>query len=137
AREIRVGIGDFEFHFAADEFKVCVAHQHAGKKARFAKNLEAVADAKHPHTFFSCLCNSGHDAAPRSDGAGAEIVAIGKAAAQHDEIEIGKVRICMPDGGGFDAGDLFEGAHHVALAVRAGKDNDAGLHAHFSSSSTA
>ncbi len=137
AREVRIGIGDFELHFLADEFETCIAHQYAGQQACLAEDLEPVTDAKDAHTLVRRLRDGGHDAPARGDGAGAQIVAIGKAATEHHEVEIGQLSFGMPDGHGLRAGDLVERAKHIPLAVRSWKDDDAGLHAHCSSISTA
>ncbi len=135
--EVGFRVGDFQLHFLADEFETGIAHQHARQQPCLAENLETVADAENAHALVRRLHDGGHDVAAGRDGARAQIVAIGEAAAQHYQVELWQFRIGMPDGLRFRTRDVFERVEHIALAVRAGKDDDARLHAHFSSSSTA
>ncbi len=136
-REGRLGVRHFKFYLTADEFEMVVAHQNAGQEARFAEHLEAVADAHDVHPGVRFLFYVGHDRRARGNGAGAQIVAIGKAARQNDEVHIGKRGFGMPDSDGLDAGDVRQRVEHVTLAIGAGENDDGRLHAYFSSSSMA
>ena len=84
--EGRAGIDHFEPDLAADEADRGVAHQHAGQEARFGQDLEAVADPENEDAAFGGAADVVHDRRPRRDGAGSQVVAIGKAAGQDDEI---------------------------------------------------
>ena len=65
----------------------------------------------------------------RSDCSAAQIIAIGEAARDDDEIGAGrKLRVGVPDHRWLPPGDQPERARHVALAIDAGKDDDRGFH---------
>ncbi len=82
----------------ADEFQVGVAHQDARQQPGFAQDLEAVADAQHQSAARRMGPHRIHDRRPARDGAAAQIIAIGKAAGQHDEVGAGGQRgLGMPD----------------------------------------
>ena len=70
----------------ADEAPPRVAHQHARQQSRLAEDLEAVADAEHQPAARGVGAHRVHDPRPRGDRAAAQIIAIGEAAGQHDEI---------------------------------------------------
>ncbi len=106
-----------------------VPHQNARQQSGLAGNLKAVADGEHEAAFRRVGAHGIHDRRARGDGAAAEIIAVGKAAREHDEI--GAFRqfvIGVPDHRRLLAGHEFQRARHVALAIDAGKDEDGGFH---------
>ena len=112
----------------ADEAQVGVAHQHAGQQAGLAQDLEAVADAEHEAAARRMRAHRVHDRRPPGDRAAAQVVAIGEAARQHDEIGPGgQRRVGVPDRRDRGA-RLAERPRGIAVAVRAGEDDDGGLH---------
>ena len=128
ARERRVGALDLQVHVAADELDARVALQDAGQQFRLAQNLEAVAHAHHEAALARMVAHGGHDRRMRRDRAAAQIVAIGEAAGQHDQIGAGgKLALAVPHHRGLAAGHELERMRHVALAVRSGEDDDGGL----------
>jgi len=62
------------------------------------------------------------------DGAGAEIVAVGKAAGQDDGVAIREVLRLVPDEFDGFVQDAAERVKRVVIAIRAGKDYDSKLH---------
>ena len=68
-----------------------IAHERAGKQARFAEDLEAVANAEHQAAGTGKVRDGAHHRRKTRDGAGAQIVAVGKAAGQNDGVEAGKI----------------------------------------------
>ena len=101
-----------------------VAHECAGQEARFGDDLEAIADAQNLQSFRGLGANVGHDGRARGDGAAAEIIAIGKATGDNDEINFGQLRIGVPDGNRGNAGYGLEGQHHVAFTIDTGENDD-------------
>ena len=85
--EGRAGGFHAEANFPADEFQAAIAHEGAGKEARFDQNLEAVADAEHQAAFGRETLDRAHDGRKLGDGAAAEIVAIGETAGEDDGID--------------------------------------------------
>jgi len=70
-----------------------------------------------------------HHGRPRRDGATAQVVAIGEAAGQDDEVGAGgQVAVAMPDQGRLLARGQLQRIGDVTLAVRPGKDDDGGFH---------
>src|SRR5438132_7453204 len=113
---------------AADEAQAAVAHHGAGKQTRFAKNLEAVANAADhfpaPGEFLDGLH---HRRKPR-DGAGAQIVAVGKSTGQNNGVAIGKILGLVPDK--FDGllQDITNGVKRVVVAIGPGENDDSKFH---------
>src|ERR1700680_3237919 len=64
----------------------------------------------------------------RRHGAAAEIVAIGKAAGDDQQIRLGQLAVAMPDLERLLARAPFERIINVLLAIRAREDDDRGLH---------
>ena len=77
---------DAKMHVLADEFQRRIAHQHAGQQPGLGQHLEAVADAEHRRPGACPRRHLAHHRRMRRHGAGAEIVAVGEAARQHDQI---------------------------------------------------
>ncbi|MCY1242456.1 hypothetical protein D9M72_554160 [compost metagenome] len=124
AGEVGVGIDHFELDLAADELERGIAHQRARQEAGLDEDLEAVADAENLDALFRLGLDRLHDRHARCDRATAQIVAIGEAARDDDQIDIGDIRFRLPDGDRSLAGNLGEGRDHVAVAVEARKLND-------------
>jgi len=117
-------------HVAADEAETGVAHHGAGEEAGFEKDLEAVADAEDEAAVFCEFGDGIHDRRKASDGAGAEIVAVGKAAGEDDGVAAVEVFRLVPDE--FDGllEDVADGVEGVVVAVGPGKDYDSEFHGH-------
>ena len=112
----------------AYEAQIGVAHQHAGQQAGFAQDLEAVADAEHEPAARGVGPHRVHDTGPPGDGAAAQVVAVGEAAGQHDEVGAARqLALGVPDRRDPGAG-LAQRPRDVAVAVRAGEDDDGGFH---------
>ena len=106
-----------------------VAHQHARQQARLAQDLEAVADAEDEAAALGVALDRAHDRRTRRDRPAAQIVAIGEAAGQDDEVDaVGQIRLGVPDDGGGVAGEVAERAGGVAFAIGAGEEDDGGFH---------
>ena len=104
-----------------------VAQQGAGQDAGLGEDLEAVAHAEQVAAARDMLAHRGHHRRMRRHRAAAQIVAVGEAAGDHDQVEAGEVGLLVPDHArrGARAGQRDR---HVALAVDAGEDDDAGFH---------
>ncbi len=129
ARERRVGVGYFELYFAADELQRSIAHQCARQKPGFDEDLEAVADTHDHDALIGLLANGLHHRHTGCNRTAAQIVTVGKAARNQDQVHIvGNARIGLPDGHRCLSGDLGECCDHVAIAIETGKENDCGFH---------
>jgi len=119
---------DFQFHFAADKVEVSIAHECSGQETCFGDDLKAIADTQNLESFQGFGANVCHDGRARRDGPAAEIIPIGKAAGNDNEINFRKFRIRMPDSNGSDAGDRLKGNHHVPFAIDAREYDDRRFH---------
>ena len=100
-----------------------------GSSPRFAQDLKAVADAEHQPAIGRELAHRIHDRRAAGNRAAAQIVAVGKPARHDDEIGARRQRgVGMPHHRRLAAGNEFERARHVALAIDAGKNEDGGFH---------
>ena len=125
----RLVVFDHQRHRTAGEGELRVAHERAGQQTAFGQHLEAVAHAEHRHTAIGCGHHRTHDRAARRHRAATQVVAIGKAAGQGDEVELlGQVGIAMPHANCRGAGHLLKGNRHVPVAVRSGECDDRGAH---------
>jgi hypothetical protein len=64
------------------------------------------------------------EARQRCHGAGAQVVAIGEATRQHDEIDIGDLGIGVPHHVRLLVGDALKRHRRVAVAIGSGEDDD-------------
>ena len=125
AGERRIGTFDPQMHVPADEFQPRIAHQHAGKQAGLAEDLETVADAEHEAAIGRKGPHRIHHRRARRDRAAAQIIAIGKSAGHHHEVGPLRQRgLGMPDHRGFMTRCKLQRARHIALAIDSGKDED-------------
>ena len=125
----RIGALDPQIDVAADEAKLRVAHQHAGQEPGLAGDLKAVAHRQHEPAFGGEAAHRVHDRRARRDGAAAQIIAIGKAAGNDDEIGAGRqLAVGVPHHRRLAPGNELQRARHVALAIDAGKDDDGRFH---------
>ena len=119
---------------AANEAQAGVAHEHAGQQPALDQDLEAVADAQHESTATGVGAHRLHHRRAAGDGAAAQVVAVGKAAGQQDEVGARRQAMrAVPHHTGVDAGGA-QGSERVALAVGAGEEDDGGFHQAGSSS---
>jgi hypothetical protein len=119
---------DPEMHVAADELEILVAHQHAWHEPGLGGDLEAVADRQHRHALAGAPPHLGHHRRLRRHGAAAQIVAVGEATRQHDQVGLLEIAVTVPDHLRLAAGNQLDRLRDVALAVRAGKHEDCGFH---------
>ena len=122
AGERGLSVLDPQMLHLADEAELGVAHQHARQQAGLAQDLEAVADAEHQPAARRVAADRPHDRRARRDRAAAQIVAIGEAAGQHDEIDAARqFAFGVPDDRGLVPARLPQSARGVAFAIEPGK----------------
>jgi hypothetical protein len=113
----------------ADEAQIGVAHQDAGQEPGFDQDLKAIADTENQPALGGMSSHRVHDGRPRGDCPAAQIIAIGKAAGQQDEISAsGQGSLTVPDEGRLFAGHFLDGADRIPLTIRAWEENDGGVH---------
>src|SRR3981081_699607 len=106
-----------------------VPHQRPRKQARFAGDLEAVADADHRAPAFGVSCYLLHDRAESGDRSSSEVIAVAEPAGKNDHVRSLQVVILVPQINGLLAQDLRHCVLSGVNAVRAGKRPDPELHA--------
>jgi hypothetical protein len=84
-------------HVLADELQRGVAHEGARQEPRLGQHLEAVADAERRHALLGAALDLAHHRRVRRHRADPEVIAIGEAARQHDEIDRLEIALAMPD----------------------------------------
>src|ERR1700687_2732022 len=115
-------------HLRGHELEMGVPHQRAGKQARFAGDLEAVADTDH---WSATLCVRGdllHDRTESGDRSCSQVISVAEPAGQDDHVRALKVVILVPQITSLPAQDLGHGVIGVVIAVRARKRHDPELH---------
>src|SRR5215472_9206613 len=127
--ERRVGLLHANVDVAADEAQSAVAHHGPGKKARFAQDLEAIADAEHQPAAGREFLDRFHHRRKARDGTRAQVVAVGKTTGQDDSVTIRQIFRLVPDE--FDALSeaVSDGVKGVVVAIGPGKNNDSKFHA--------
>ena len=84
----------------------------------------------HRHAAVGGVDHRAHDRRARRHRAGAQIVAVGKAAGNADEVDaVRKLGLAVPDHRRRAAGDLLQRDGDVAVAIGAGEDDDGAFHA--------
>ena len=114
---------------AADEAQAAVAHHGAGEQASFAENLEAVANAENETAAVGEFLDRLHHRREARDGAGAQIIAVGKSAGQDNDVAVREVLRLVPDECDGLLEDVSDGVKGVVVAVGRGKNNDSEFHA--------
>jgi hypothetical protein len=122
--EGRIRFFNADLNVAADKAETGIAHHGAGQQAGFEKNLKTVADSENQAAAAREFRDGVHDRRETGDGAGAEIVAVGKAAGKDDGVAIVEVFGLMPDefDGFFE--DAADGVKGVVIAVGPGKNDN-------------
>src|SRR5467141_5243026 len=120
---------DADVHVAADEAQAAIAHHRAGEQAGLAQNLEAVADAKYHSAAVREFFDRLHHRRKTRDGAGAQIIAVGKSAGQDNGVAIRQILGLVPDE--FDGllQNVADGVKRVMVAIGPGKNDDSKFHA--------
>src|SRR5688572_27239511 len=114
-------------HVAGEEAEVDVAAHGARQQPRLEQDLEAVADPQDEPAGIGVALHRGDDRRPCRHHAGADVVAVGEAAGQHDELAPLQRRLVVPEEGGRLPEDVLPDVVDVVIAVAAGEDDDAGL----------
>ena len=132
-RKDRIGTLRADMNVAADVAQRHVTHEHARQQAAFGEDLKAVADAEHSHARLRPLDDRAHHRRMRGHGAGAQVVAVGKASGKDDEVAVRQIAVAVPDHARCPACRGFDGHGGVMVAVRTGEDDNARPHASSSS----
>ena len=128
AREQALAGLDPDMDVAADELEAGVAHQRPRQQPRLGQDLEAVADAEGGHAGLGPAPDLAHDRGMHRHGARAQVVAIGEAAGDDDQVHIVERGVLMPDRERRPPHRPAERLDHVAVPVRAREDDDGGFH---------
>ena len=112
----------------ADEYEQGVAQESAGQQARLAQDLEAVADADGGHAAFGGSLHLAHHRRQGRHRPAAQVVAVGKAAGQHDQVEaLRQLAVAVPVGDRRVTGEAC-GATGGDVVERAGEGDYPDLH---------
>jgi len=117
-----------EIDLLADVFETGVAHERTGEQAGLSEDLEAVADAQDQAASGCKALDRLHDGREAGDGAGAQVIAIGKAAGNQDCINALKILGVVPEEGDGLMSDFGNHVVSVVVAVGAGKDQNPEFH---------
>jgi hypothetical protein len=100
-----------------------------GSRPASKQDLEAVAHADDVRALLRLLAHGLHDRHARGNGAAAQVVAIGKAAGDDDQVDVIIDRgLGLPHGLRGLARNPGQCRDHVAVAVEAGQEDDGGFH---------
>ena len=102
-----------------------------GSRPALAESLEAVADAHHGASFRGGGLHRVHHGREAGDGAGAQVVAVGKATRQDDGLGGAERGLLVPDVLDFLAEHVLEDVVGVLVAVGTGKADDSPAHRYF------
>src|SRR5882762_4809011 len=126
--ERRVRLLDADMDVAANKTQTSVAHHRPGKQARFAENLEAVADAQNHAAAIGEFLDGFHDRGKARDGAGAQIIAVGKSTGQDDSIAIREIFGLVPDEFDRFVQNVADGVKRVVVAIGPGENDNSKFH---------
>jgi len=128
AGEGRVRAFHAHVHLAAEETQALVAQHGAGKQSGFEQNLESVADAEDHAAGTREAADRFHHRGKAGDGAGAQVIAEGKAAGDDDGVEAGDFFGLVPDEFDRLVDNGADGVASVIVAIRTGELNDSEFH---------
>jgi hypothetical protein len=128
AGERRVAGFNAEIHRTTDEAEAAIAQNGTRKQAGFEKNLKSVADAENEPASGGEALNRAHHRGKTSDGAGAEIITVGKTARENDGINAGQILGLVPQHLDRLLEDATDRVPRVVIAIGPGKDDDAEFH---------
>jgi hypothetical protein len=117
-----------EIDVFAAKLKGTIANERAGEQARFAKDLEPVADAQDPSALRGKALDSLHDRAESSDGAGAQIIPVTKSAWNDHSIGIAERIFLVPEQPGGVTKNVAQHMDDVLVAIRAGELDNGKVH---------
>ena len=104
ARKRCVGPLHTQVHVVTDEAQIFVAHEDSRQQAGFAQDLESIAHTEHQSALPRVCAHCIHDGTACRNGAAAQIVAVGKAPGDYDQIGTSrKLRVRVPDHRGLAA----------------------------------
>src|SRR5699024_9180438 len=118
---------DRERLVAAQEGAVSVLDHRARQQVRLAQDLEAVADAQHGHPALRGVDHLLHHRCEAADGPGAQVVAVGEAARQHDRLDALQIVVAVPERDGRGTADPH-GAQRVPVVQRAREGHHTDAH---------
>jgi len=134
AGEAGVRPDNVQLHGLADVLQRRIPQEGARQEAGLAEHLEAIADADNGHAPVRRLAHLGHDRRQGRHGAAAQVVAIGEAARQDDQVQaLRQGCLGVPDHVHGGPGGALHRDLAVPVAVGARKDDDGGLHGQDSS----
>src|SRR6185437_5611898 len=111
------------------ELEARVAQQRAREQPGFAGDLKSVADGEHRPAAVREGDDVLHHGAEPRDRAGTQVITVTEAAGQDDHVAVVQVVMLVPEKGRPFAESVDDGTVGVVVAVRAGKGDDAELHA--------
>src|SRR5947208_150624 len=110
------------------ELKRAVPDERAGKQARFAKNLKAVADAKDRPAVGGKLLHRLHDRAESRDGPCAQVIPVTEPARNNDRTSRTERGFLVPEKAGGMAEDIFQDMDRILVAIRGGELKHGKIH---------
>ena len=129
----RVGSLHPQVDEAAEELQPAVAQHGTGQQPSLKQDLKTIADAQHQPAALGELFDRTQDRRVAGEGAGAEVVAIGEAAGQHDGVEVVDLGGLVPDPFGGLAEHAGEDVEGVVVAIGTGKNDHAEFHGRYHS----
>ena len=116
----------------ADEVQIAIANQRARQKPGFAKDLKAVADSEHKPAAFGKLLDRVHHGRKARERAGAQVVAVRKAAGKDHRVVSRKICFAVPDEVDWLAHVFGDHVIGIVIAIRTRKNNNSEFHASIS-----
>ncbi len=122
-------IGGLQRDVFANKLLRLVESESTREQSRFAKNLEAIADAQYQAAPLGVFLYALHDRSQGSHRPTTKVVTVGKATRQDYQLVFAKRRpFLMPNAVGFKAREFGERVNRVIVAIGAGKGYDRCFH---------
>jgi hypothetical protein len=106
-----------------------VAHQCARQQTRLGEDLEAIADSQHQPAARGKPLHRLHDRRKMRNGAGAQVIAVGKPARNQHRVHALEILAVVPKKGDWLVRDLGDHVVGVMVAVRSGENQHSKFHA--------
>ncbi len=116
-RERAIGCLCSQMDLAANVLESSIAHQGSGQETGLTEDLESIADAQDQSPLGSKLLHRLHDGREACDGAGAQIVSVGKASRHENRVAVFQTWRVMPEAGNRLPGYLSQDMVGIVIAV--------------------
>jgi hypothetical protein len=130
-RDQGIGAFDLQMNIFGNKLLLLVPGKCSGQQPGFAEDLETIANTPDLTSIIGKSYNRLHDRRKLGDGAGPQVIPIGKATRQYNTIFFRKSfnrRLFVPQFPDISAQHRAQHVHHIIITIGTGEDDNAKFH---------